>query len=169
LINEQEAENEKTKLKKLEEEKLKQEKEGENQKDKELETSQNESLTPESFEDESKEKQPREGLMSKVKGLFSGIDKEDTKKNALPEKKDDSELENIEQQQPEQIEPHKEDSNDSETILAENQHLVNYKNKEIEKEKIEEEAKSGKNEPENLEPKEKPKVDSKAKNIFDKF
>jgi hypothetical protein len=45
----------------------------------------------------------------------------------------------------------------------------NDKPEEIDKEKIEEEAKSEKIEPEKLEPKEQPKVDSKAKNIFDKF
>jgi hypothetical protein len=167
LINEQEAANEKTKLIKLEEEKIKQEKEVENQNDKESETIQNESLTPESLEVESKEKQPKEGLMSKVKGFFSG--KEDNKKIVFPEKNADSEVKNINEQHSEKVERVKEEQSESETILAENQNLENDQNEKLEKQKIEEEAKSEKNEPENLEPKEQPKVDSKAKNIFDKF
>lgn len=167
LINEQVAANEKTKLRKLEEEKLKQEKVAEDQKDNELETSQNESLRPESLESESKEKQPKEGLMSKVKGFFSG--KEENKETILPEKKADSEVQNVDEQLSEQAVPVKEEPSDSETILAENPNPENYKNEEIEKGKIEEEAKSEKNEPEKLETKEQPKVDSKTKNIFDKF
>lgn len=165
LINEQEAANEKTKLRKLEEEKLKQEKEAENQKDKELETIQNESLTPESLETDNKENQPKEGLMSKVKGFFSG--KEDNKESVSPEKKADSEVNNIDEQHSEQLVPVKEEPSESETILAEHKNLENDKNEEIEK--IEEEAKIEENEPEKLETKEQPKVDSKAKSIFDKF
>ena len=167
LINEQEAANEKNKLRKLEEEKLKQEKEAENQKDKELETIQNESLAPESLEADSKEKQPKEGLMSKVKGFFSG--KEENKEIVFPEKNADSEVKNIDEQHSEKVEPVKEEQSESETILAENQNLENEKNEKLEEQKIEEEAKREKNEPENFEPKEQPKVDSKAKNIFDKF
>jgi superoxide dismutase len=167
LINEQEATNEKNKLRTLEEEKQKPEKEAENQKGKELETIQNESLTPESLEADSKEKQPKEGLISKVKGFFPG--KEDNKEIVFPEKNADSEVKDIDEHLSEKVEPVKEEPSESETILAENQNLENDKNKKLEEQKIEEEAKSEKNEPENLDPKEKPKVDSKAKNIFDKF
>jgi hypothetical protein len=174
LINEQEAANEKTKLIKLEEEeKLKQEKEAENQKDKEPETSQNESAITESLIKENKELSPSEGFISKginaEKGFIYSKEKEENKETILPEKNADSEVKNINEQRSEKVEPVKEEQSESETILAENQNLENDQNEKLEKQKIEEEAKSEKNEPENLEPKEQPKVDSKAKNIFDKF
>lgn len=171
LINEQEAENEKTKLRKLEE-KLKQEKEAENQKDNELETIQNELLTPESLEAESKEEPSKEGFIAKAKGFFfSGKEKEENKETELSEEKTSTELEHIEQQNPEHVEPANEEPNESETTLAENQNPENDKNEELEKEKIEEEAKNvnEKIEADKIEPKEHLKVDSKAKNIFDKF
>ncbi|MBU3658695.1 MAG: hypothetical protein FGM14_02395 [Flavobacteriales bacterium] len=163
LINKQEAENEKTKLRKQEEEQLRKEKDAENQKVKELETSQNESLTTESLEAETEEKQPKEGLMSKVKGFFLG--KEENKETILTEKKDDSEVKNNDEQCSDQVE---EEPNDLEKKLAENPNPENNKNEEIEKIEVEE-AKNEKIKVEKLVPKEKSKVDSKAKNIFDKF
>lgn len=169
LITEQEAEKEKIKLKKLEEEKRKQEKEAEIQKSKEQETLQNESSTAESLANVTNEEPAKEGLMSKVKGFFSGKDKEENKETELPEEKISAEIADIEKPTIKQLEPTTEESSDSETTLAENQNPVNDKNETIDKEKIEEEAKSEKIEPEKLKPKEQPKVDSKAKNIFDKF
>lgn len=166
LISEQEAVNEKTKLRKLEEEKLKQKKEAENQKDKELEASQNESLTPENIEAVSNEEQPKASFMSKVIVLFSGKGKDETTETVKPEKKNGSELENIEEQQ---SDPVKEEPIDSEITLAENRNLENDKNEEIGKENIEEEAKNEKIEPEKIEPIKQQKIDSKAKSIIDRF
>jgi peptidoglycan hydrolase CwlO-like protein len=105
--------------------------------------------------------------MSKVKGFFSG--KEDNKEIVFPEKNADSEVKNINEQHSEKVVRVKEEQSESETIQAENQNLENDQKEKLEKQKFEEEAKSEKNEPENLEPKEQPKIDSKAKNIFDKF
>lgn len=170
LINDQEAEKEKIKLKKLEEEKRKQEKEAEIQKSKEQETSQNESTTSERLVKENQEVPPNEGLISKginaFKGLFPRKEKEEYKETGLPDEKDVSELENLEEQQ---SEPTKEELSDSETIEVENENPADTKNEELEAEKIEEEAKNEKIEPEKLEPKEQPKVDPKTKNITDKF
>jgi len=173
LITVQEAEKEKINLKKLEEEKLNQEKEIENQKDIELETSQNQSTTIKSLVEETKEVPPSEGFISKgfkaAKRIFSSKEKEENIEAELSEMNVDSEGKNLDEQHSEQLEPVKEEPSNSETKLAENQNLENDKNEEIEKERIEEEAKSEKNEPKKLESKEQPKVDSKAKNIFDKF
>jgi hypothetical protein len=171
LINDQEAEKDKIKQKNLAEEKRRQEKEEENQKEKELETSQNEFLNPESLESKSKEEPPREGFLSKFKNAFSGKEKEEKKETLLSEKKASSEVDNIDEQQSEQLEPTKEEPYDSETILVENQNSKNDKSEELEKEQIEEEAKNDNEtiEAEKKEPKEQPKVDSKVKNIFDKF
>lgn len=170
LITDQEAEKEKIKLKKLEEEKIKEQKEAEIQKAKELETSYNETVISESLESESKEESPKEGFLAKAKGFFfSGKEKEENKEAEIPEEKTSTELDNIEQQTPQQVIPTSQELSDSETTVAENENPVNDKIEEIDKEKIEEEAKSEKIEPEKLEPKEQPKVDSKAKNIFDKF
>jgi hypothetical protein len=167
LINKQETEKEKIRQKKLEEEIKTQNKEVEIEKTTEIETIQNESLTPEILEADSKEIQPKEGLISKVKGFFSG--KEDNKDTLLLEKKSDSEVKDIKEQHPKKEEPFKVEPSKSETKLAEKHNLENDKNEELEKEKIEEEAQTEKNEPENLEPKEQSKVESKAKTIFDKF
>jgi hypothetical protein len=165
LITDQEAEKEKIKLKKLEEEKIKEQKEAEIQKAKELESSYNETLISENLESESKEESPKEGFFAKAKGFFfSGKEKEENKEAETSEEKTSIELENIEQQTPQQVIPTSQELSDSETTVTENP-----LNEEIDKEKIEEEAKSEKIEPEKLEPKEQPKVDSKAKNIFDKF
>lgn len=173
LITVQEAEKEKINLKKLEEEKLNQEKEIENQKDIELETSQNESTTIKSLVEETKEVPSSEGFISKgfkaAKRIFSSKEKEENIEAELSEMNADSEGKSLDEQHSEQLEPDQEEPSDSETKLAENQNLENDKNEEIEKERIEEEAKSEKNEPKKLESKEQPKVDSKAKNIFDKF
>jgi hypothetical protein len=169
LITDQEAEKEKIKLKKLEEEKIKEQKEAEIQKSKEFEISQNESPTTESLANVTNEEPVKEGLISKVKGFFSGKEKEENKEAEIPEEKTSTELESIEQQTPQQVIPTSQELSDSETTVAENENPVNDKNEELDKEKIEEEAKSEKIEPEKLEPKEQPKVDSKAKNIFDKF
>jgi hypothetical protein len=170
LITDQEAEKEEIKLKKLEEEKIKEQKEAEIQKAKELETSYNESVNSESLESESKEESQKEGFLAKAKGFFfSGKEKEENKEAEIPEEETSTELENIEQQTPQQVIPTSQELSDSETTVAENENPVNDKNEEIDKEKIEEEAKSEKIEPEKLETKEQPKVDSKAKNIFDKF
>lgn len=170
LITNQEAEKEKIKLKKLEEEKIKEQKEAEIQKAKELENSNNETKISESLESESKEEPQKEGFLAKAKGFFfSGKEKEETKETEIPEEKTSKELENIEQQTSQQVIPTNQELSDSETTVAENENPVNDKNEVIDKEKIEGEAKSEKIEPEKLEPKEQPKVDSKAKNIFDKF
>jgi hypothetical protein len=169
LITDQEAEKEKIKLKKLEEEKIKREKEAEIQKSKKLEISQNESPTTESLANVTNEEPTKEGLISKVKGFFSGKEKEENKETELPEEKTSAEIEGIEKPNIKQLEPTTEEPIDSETTVAKNQNPVNDKNEEIDKKKIEEEAKSEKIEPEKLEPKEQPKVDNKAKNIFDKF
>lgn len=169
LITDQEAEKEKIKLKKLEEEKRKQEKEAEIQKSKEQETLQNESSTAESLANVTNEEPAKEGLMSKVKGFFSGKDKEENKETELPEEKTSAEIADIEQQTPQQVIPTSQELINSETTVDENENTVNDKNVEIDMGKIEEETKSEKIEPEKLEPKEQPKVNSKAKNIFDKF
>lgn len=169
LITDQEAEKEKIKLKMLEEEKIKREKEAEIQESKKLEISQNESPTTESFANVTNEEPTKEGLISKVKGFFSGKEKEENKETELPEEKTSAEIEGIEKPNIKQLEPTTEEPSDSEKTVAKNQNPVNDKNEEIDKEKIEEEAKSEKIEPEKLEPKEQPKVDYKAKNIFDKF
>jgi hypothetical protein len=169
LITDQEAEKEKIKLKKLEEEKIKRVEEAEIQKSKELESSQNESPPTESLSNVTNEEPAKEGLISKVKAFFSGKEKEENKETELPEEKTSAEIEDIEQQIPEHPNQTNQEQSDSETTVDENQNPVNDKNEEIDKEKIEEEAKSEKNEPEKLEPKEEQKVDSKAKNIFDKF
>jgi hypothetical protein len=170
LINDQEAVKEKIKLKKLEEEKINEQKEAEILKVKELETSYSETVISESLESESKEESPKEGFLAKAKGFFfSEKEKEENKEAEIPEEKTSTELENIEQQTPQQAIPTSQELSDSETTVAENENPVNDKNEEIDKEKIEEEAKSEKIEPEKLKPKEQPKVDSKAKNIFDKF
>lgn len=173
LITDQEAEKEKIKLEKLEEEKIKREKEVEIQKSKESETTQNESQIPESLVKETKEVAPNVGFISKginaVKGFLTSNEKEENNETELPVEKTITELEDIEQQNPEQLQHTNEEPSDSETTVAENQNSENDKIEVLEKEKIEEEAKSEKNEPEKLKPKEQPKVDSKAKNIFDKF
>jgi len=168
LINDQEAENEKVEQKKLKDEKTQQEKEAELQKSKELEISQKESSTSESL---TNEEPVKEGLISKVKGFFSGKEKEETKETALPEKKIGAEVEEIVGQNSEHFEPNNEEPSNSEIIVVENQNAENDKNEELEKEKVEEEVKNDnkKIEAEKLETKEQPKVDSKAKNIFDKF
>lgn len=173
LITDQEAEKEKIKQKKLEEEKTKQEKEAEIQKSKELETTKNESQTPpESPVKEIKEVPPSEGFISKginaVKGFLTSKEKEENKETELQEEKTSVEEVDIEKQTLEQQEPTTEEPSDSESTVAENQNSENDKNEELEVEKIEE-AKSEKIETEKLEPKDQPKVDSKAKNIFDKF
>jgi hypothetical protein len=163
LITDQEAEKEKRKL----------EKDTEIQKSTEQETSQNESQNPESPTKETEEEPPSDGFISKginaVKSLLTIKEKEKNQEIELPEEKTNIELENIEKPTLEQQESTAEESSDSESTVAENQNSENDKNEELEKEKIEEEANNEKIEPENLEPKEQPKVDSKAKNIFDKF
>jgi len=173
LISDQEAEKEKIKQKKLEEEKIKQENEAEIQNSKELETTQNELHTPESPIKEIKEVPPSEGFISKginaVKGFLTSKEKEGNKETELKEEKTSAEVEDIEKRTLEQQEPTTEEASDSESTVAENQNSENDKNEKLEEQKIEEEAKSEKKQPENLETKEQPKVDSKAKNIFDKF
>jgi len=169
LITNQEAEKEKIKLKKLEEEKIKLEKEEEIQKSKKLEISQNESPITKSLADITNEDLAKEGLILKVKGFFSGKEKEENKKTELAKEKINTEVEGIDKPTLEQQVPSSEEPSDSETTVAKNQNSENDKKEELETEKIEEEAKSEKKESENLEPKVQPKVDSKAKNIFDKF
>lgn len=173
LITEQEAENEKIKQKKIEEEKIKLEKEAEIQMSTEQETSQNKSQNPESPAKETEEEPPSEGFISKsinaVKSFLTSKEKEGNKEIELPEEKTNTSLVDIEQPTLEQQMPTSEEQGDSESEVAENENPVNTKNEELEAEKIEEEAKSEKKESEKLEPKEASKVDSKAKNIFDKF
>lgn len=170
LITDQEAEKEKIKLKKLEEEKINEQKEAEVLKAKESETSYNETEISESLESESKEESPKEGFLAKAKEFFfSGKGKEENKEAEIPNENSSTEVENIEKPTLEQQESTTEEPSDSESTVSENQNSENDKNEELEKEKIEEEANNKKIEPENLEPKEQPKVDSKAKNIFDKF
>jgi hypothetical protein len=170
LINDQEAEKEKIIQKKLTEEKPKQENEGEIQKAKELEDSQNETLTPESLVKESKEEPTKEGFVSKVKGFFSGKEKEQTKET-LHKKKVGSEMQETVEQNSEQLEQTNEEQSNPETTVVDNHNAENDKNEVLEKNNAEEEAKNEneKTETEKLEPKEQPKVDSKTKNIFDKF
>lgn len=171
LITDQEADKEKITVKKLKEEKIKEQKRAEIQKAKELETPYNETLISESLESQSKEESPKEGFLAKAKEFFfSGKkEKEENKEAEIPEEKTSTELENIEHQTPKQVIPTSQELSEPETIVAENENALN---KEIDKEKIEEEeeeAKSEKIKPEKLEPIEQPKVDSKMKNIFDKF
>jgi hypothetical protein len=169
LIADQEAEKEKIKQKNLETEKRRQEKEAEIQKSNELEASRNESTTFESVTNVTSEEPVKEGLMSKVKRFISGSEKDENTGNVLPEEKASSEVEEIEKPHSEQIEQTNEEPSDSETTVTENQNSGNDKNEELENEKIEEEAKNERIEDEATRLKEKPKVDSKAKNIFDKF
>jgi len=170
LINDQEAEHEKIRLKKLTEEKLKQENKGEILKAKELEDSQNETITPESLVKEIKEEPTKEGFVSKIKGYFLGNDKEENKET-LPEKKVSSEIHEKVVQNTEQLELTNQELSNPETTVVDNHNAENNKNEVLEKANVEEEAKNDneKTESENLEPKELPKVDSKTKNIFDKF
>lgn len=145
LITDQEVENEKNTLNKLKEEKLKLEKESEFQKAKELEDSQNETITPEIIVKESKE--------------------------TLPEKKTGFEIQKTVVRNSEQLGQTTEELSNPETKVVDNHNAENDKNEVLEKEKVEEEAKNDdeKTETEKLEPKEHTKVDSKTKNIFDKF
>jgi hypothetical protein len=168
LINNQEAENEKIKLKKLTEEKLKQEKEAEIQIAKELEDSQNETITPKILVKDSKEEPTKEGFVSKVKDFFLG--KEESKET-LPEKKAGFEIQETVVQNSEQLGQTKEELSNPETTVVDNHNAENDKNEVLEKNNTEEEVKKDneKTETEKLEPKEQPKVDSKTKNIFDKF
>jgi hypothetical protein len=170
LINDQEDEKEKIKQKKLEEEIRGQEKHEEIQNSKEFETSQNESQTPDSIVKENKEILQDEEFISK--GINAPSKEEDEKKEAeVLEEKTSTELDNIEKHTTEHTESTSKEPSDTETKVAKNQNSENDKNEELEKEKIEEEVKSNneKIEAEKLEVKEQPKVDSKAKNIFDKF
>lgn len=154
-------------------EKRKQEKEAEIQKSNELETLQNESQTSASSATEITAEPPIERFISKginvVKGFLSGKEKEENKEDELTEKNTSTELEDVKEQTSEQLIQSTEQPSESETTEAEKQNSENDKNEEKEKDKIEEEANNEKIEPKNLEPKEQPKVDSKAKNIFDKF
>ncbi len=170
LITKQEAEKEKIKQENHEEEKKKHEKAGEIQKSNELEISQSESPTAQSLANITNEEPTKEGIISKVKGFFSGKEKEENEETELPEEKTSAETEGIEKPTIKQLEePTTEEPSALDTTIAENQNTVNDINEEIDKKKIEEEAKSEKIEPEKLEPKEQPKVDSQVKNIFDKF
>jgi hypothetical protein len=175
LITDQEAEKEKIKQKKIEEEKIKREKEAEIQKSTEQETSQNESQNPESPVKETKEEPPSEGFFSKgfnaFKSFITSNEKEDNQETELFEEKTNKELEDINKPTLEQLDPSSEESIKSKTIVVENLNSENDKKEELEKKKIEEEAKIDYKEieVEKLEPKEQLKVDSKAKNIFDKF
>lgn len=103
-----------------------------------------------------------------VKFFFSG--KEETKQT-LPEKKVRYEMQETVEQNSEQIEQTSEELSNLETTLVDNHNAENNKTEVLEKEKVEEETKNDneKTETEKLEQKEQPKVDSKAKNIFDKF
>lgn len=170
LINDQEAENEKAKQKKQEEEK-----QVETQNAKELENSQEESPVSESVVLESKEEQSKEGLITKgfnaVKGLITGKDKKVETVETLTEQKVNFEAKKTVLQNSEQIEEDDEEQNNPKTIALENSNTENDKKEEIEKEKVEEEAKNDneKTVAEKLKTKEQPKVNSKTKNIFDKF
>ena len=168
LINDQEAEKGKIGQKKLTEEILKQEKEGEIQQAKKFEDSQNETLTPESLFKESKEEPTKEGFVSKVKVFFLG--KEEINET-LPEKNVGSEIQETVVQNSEQLEQTNEEQSNPETTVVYNHNAENDKNDVLEKDNVEEEAKNDneKTETEKLESKEQPKVDSKTKNIFDKF
>ena len=78
-------------------------------------------------------------------------------------------MEEIEKPHSEQIEQTNEESSYSETTVTESQNSKNDKNEDLENEKNEDEAKNKIIEDETTRLKEQPKVDSKAKNIFDKF
>lgn len=171
LITEQEAEKEKIKQKKIEEVKIKREKEAEIQRSTEQETSQNESQNPESPVKETKEEPTKEGLISKVKGFFSGKEKEENKETELPEEETSTELENIEKQTLEQLEPTTEEPSNLETKVAENQNSEKDKSEELEKEKIEEEVinNNEKIEGDKSLSKEQPKQNNKLSDITNKF
>lgn len=172
LINDQEAENEKIRQQKLTEEKLNQENEGEIQKVNELEDSEKETITPESLVKENKEEpeSTKEGLISKVKGFILGKEKEETKES-LPEKKVGSEMQETVEQNSEQLEQTSEKLSNIEITVVDNHNAENDKSAVLEKEKVIEEGTkvSEKTETEKLEPKEQTKVNSKTKQIFDKF
>jgi hypothetical protein len=171
LIIDQETEKEKVKQKNLEEEKRRQEKEAEIQKSQEIETSHNKSPTDESVTNASNEEHVKESLISKVKDFISGTEKEDNKGNVLAEKKASSEVDDNEEQHLERLESTSQKPIDSEARIAKNQNSESDRNEEREEEKIVEEAKKDneKVEAEKSEPNEQSKVDSKVKNIFDKF
>jgi hypothetical protein len=173
LITDQEAEKEEIRLIKLEEGKIKREEEAENQNDKELETTQNESTSTEILVGETKVVPSIGGFILKgfkvVRDNFSSKENEENNEAELPEGNADSEVKNLDDQHSEQLQPVKEGPSESEKKLVQKQNHENDKNEEIENEKIEEEARNEKNEPKKLEPKDQSTVDSKAKNIFDKF
>jgi hypothetical protein len=175
LINDQEVENEKNKQKKLKEEKLKLEKESEFKKAKEIEVSQRELLTSNSLDKEIKEELNKEGLITKgfntIKELLTGRDKKEETNESLTEQKVDSEPIDTFEQNSGQLEKTNEKQNNQKTIVDENLNPENDKKEELEKEKVEEDIKNDdeKTVDENLGSKEQPKVDSKAKDIFDKF
>ena len=173
LINVQEAENEKVKQKKLKDEKIQQEKEAEVQ-TKELESSEKESIPSDNFITKDKEEQTNTSLLSKgfskVKGFFTGNEKNDNVETSS-EQKANSEIEETVEQNSEQLEKVDEELINQETILATKHTDENEKKEELEKEKVEVEAEkvAEKTETEKSDTKEEPKFDSKAKSIIDRF
>jgi hypothetical protein len=147
LINDQESKKKEIRLQKLEKEEI--------QKSKKLELSYEESPNTESLNSASNEGPVKENLISKLKKNILHIrDKEENKEKVLPEKKIISEIETIEKQNSEQLETTNKELSHSDTIISEKQKSEND-NENTETEKVE--------------PKKQPEVDSKTKNIFDKF
>lgn len=167
LINEQEDENKKANQKLLEEEKTQKEQEVQIQDSEESEN--NEADTEQTIQETGvKEEQSNSGFFSKVKGLFSGKEKESDKETS-PEKKVESEQNETLEQNSEEVTKTDEENVNSE--ISTTIDLNDEKKEEIEKEipdDIEEKTEEN-TEAKESETKEQPKVDSKAKNIFDKF
>lgn len=170
LINGQEATNEKAKQNKQKEVELKQELKASIQNSEELESPQRELLTSVSLIKKSKYEIAKEGLRSKVRGIFLGKEKEKTKET-LPKQIVATEIEVSVEQNSEQLTKTDEELNKPEKDTADDSISDNDKPEELEKETVEEEVKNDnfKTEADKLVQQEQLKVDSKAKNIFDKF
>lgn len=167
LINEQEDKNKKANQKLLEEEKTQKEQEVQIQDPEESET--NEADTEQTIQETGvKEEQSNSGFILKVKGLFSGKEKESDKETS-PEKKVESEQNETLEQNAEEVTKTDEENVNSE--ISTTKDVNDEKKEEIEKESPDDiEEKTEENtEAKESETKEQPKVDSKAKNIFDKF
>jgi hypothetical protein len=174
LINNQEVENEKVKQKKFEDEKNKQEKEAEIPKAKELESLNIDSNSAGNLEKEEIEAPSKDNILTKgtklIKDFFTCNKKNDNIETSSEQKADFEIAETIEQNS-KQLAKDDEELSNPETIAANTRNDENDKKEKLEKEKIKEVAEkvAEKTDAEKTKPKEQPKVDSKAKNIFDKF
>jgi hypothetical protein len=166
LITEQEAEKEKANQKILKKEKLKkeQEKVAEIQKSKELEILEKESNKSDNLENNEKGEQPNIGVIAKVfkgvKGLLGGKEKSDEPKIVF-EQIVNSDEEVFVNPNPQEVPKIEKEVSIPETSLS--NEIIDGKEEEVleELEKVKDVEKTESNE--------QPKVDSKAKNIFDKF